>query len=85
MVEYGHHSQNDRWAAEIAFPGLRGGFFVEAGACGGHLGNASYVLERDFAWLGICVEPLDEYYKVLQGSVGDSACSTPSTRAADSC
>jgi len=64
--DYGHHSQNDRWAVELVFPDLRGGYFVEAGACGGHLGSASYVLERGFGWDGICVEPLDEYYGVLQ-------------------
>jgi FkbM family methyltransferase len=66
MVEFGHHAQNDRWAIEAVFPGLRGGFFVEAGACGGYLGSASYVLEREFEWKGICVEPLDEYYKGLR-------------------
>ena len=65
MVEYGHHAQNDRWAIEAVFPNLRGGYFVEAGACGGSTGSASYVLERDFGWNGICVEPLDTYYKVL--------------------
>ena len=65
MVEFGHHAQNDRWAIELVFPGLRGGFFVEAGACGGYLGSASYVLEREFGWNGICVEPVTEYYEGL--------------------
>lgn len=65
MVEFGHHAQNDRWAIEVAFPALRGGYFVEAGACGGSLGSASYVLEREFGWNGICVEPLDKYYETL--------------------
>lgn len=65
MVEFGHHAQNDRWVIELVFPGLRGGYFVEAGACGGYLGSASYLLERDFGWTGLCVEPQDEYYKLL--------------------
>src|SRR3954463_5856437 len=65
MVEYGHHAQNDRWAIEAVFPQLRGGFFVEAGACAGLQGSASYVLEREFGWNGICVEPVDWYYEIL--------------------
>ncbi len=73
MVDYGHHAQNDRWAIEAVFPGLRGGFFVEAGACGGLQGSASYVLEREFGWKGICVEPLDKYYEIL---VQRRSCST---------
>ena len=66
MVEYGHHAQNDRWAIEAVFPGLRGGFFVEAGACSGAQGSASLVLERDFGWRGICVEPVDRYFRNLK-------------------
>jgi FkbM family methyltransferase len=66
MIDYGHHAQNDRWAVEAVFPGLREGYFVEAGACGGASGSASYVLERDLGWDGICVEPHDVYFKVLQ-------------------
>ncbi len=67
-IVFGHHAQNDRWAIEAVFDGLRGGFFVEAGACGGASGSASLVLERDFGWEGICVEPGDEYYRVLSAS-----------------
>jgi FkbM family methyltransferase len=66
MVEYGHHAQNDRWAIEAVFPGLQGGFFVEAGACSGAQGSASLVLERDFGWRGICVEPVDRYFRNLK-------------------
>jgi FkbM family methyltransferase len=66
LVKYGHHAQNDRWAIEAVFPGLRGGYFVEAGACAGAQGSASYVLEREFDWKGICVEPHDAYFAVLR-------------------
>jgi len=62
---YGHHAQNDRWIAEVVFPGLRGGFFVEAGACKGLAGSATLALERDLGWSGICVEPLPAYYELL--------------------
>lgn len=66
MVEYGHHAQNDRWITEVIFPGLRGGYFVEAGACGGAKMSASNVLERELGWNGICVEPHDAYFRTLQ-------------------
>jgi FkbM family methyltransferase len=66
MVTYGHHAQNDRWAVEAVFRGLRGGYFVEAGACGGAQGSATHVLEHEFGWNGICVEPQDAYFEVLR-------------------
>jgi len=65
-ITFGHHAYNDRWAIEAVFGGLRGGFFVEAGACGGGTGSASLVLERDFGWDGICVEPGDTYFETLK-------------------
>jgi FkbM family methyltransferase len=66
LIKYGHHAQNDRWVIEAVFPGLRGGYFVEAGACGGGAGSATYVLENEFGWTGICVEPNDTYFKTLR-------------------
>jgi hypothetical protein len=60
-MEYWHHLNNDRWVVEAVFPGLREGYFVEAGACGGKHQSATYVLENELAWKGICVEPAQEY------------------------
>ena len=73
VTRFGHHPQNDRWITESVFPGLRDGFFVEAGACGGMSGSASLALERDLGWQGICVEPLDFYYRIL---VRNRSCQT---------
>jgi FkbM family methyltransferase len=64
-VHYRHQQQNDRWIAEAVFPGLRGGFFVEAGAGGGKHSSATFVLETELGWSGICVEPLDDLYALL--------------------
>jgi hypothetical protein len=74
-VRFGHHAQNDRWIAEAAFVDVRGGFFVEAGACAGASGSATLALERDLGWTGICVEPVDSYYKTL---VARRTCATDS-------
>ncbi len=65
-MQYWHHLLNDRWVVESVFPGLHGGYFVEAGACGGKHQSATYVLETDLEWEGICVEPTNEYYELLK-------------------
>jgi FkbM family methyltransferase len=72
-VQYEHHLLNDRWIVESVFPGLRGGYFVEAGACEGKSVSASYVLETELGWSGICVEPEPGYYDLL---VSRRSCNT---------
>jgi FkbM family methyltransferase len=47
----------DRWICCDVFPGLRNGFFLEVGAGNGFIGSDSFVLETDYGWAGICVEP----------------------------
>jgi FkbM family methyltransferase len=64
-MRWRHKLFNDRWAIENVFRGLRGGFFIEAGAIDGIRASASYVLEKEFSWNGICVEPIDESYRSL--------------------
>lgn len=63
MHRYQHDLSNDRWVAEIVFPGLRGGFFVEAGAANGVGGSATYFLEKELGWSGICVEVIPYQFK----------------------
>jgi hypothetical protein len=63
-MQYVHHLLNDRWVVELVFPGLRGGYFVEAGACGGRQ-SATYILKTELGWDGICVEPVEKYYQAL--------------------
>lgn len=51
----------DRWVCEEVYPGLRGGYFVEAGAGDGlELSNTVY-LEEALGWNGLCVEPSRQY------------------------
>lgn len=64
-TRYYHELLNDKWIAETIFPGLRGGYFVEAGALGGKWGTATYTLETMFGWTGICVEPSEEKFREL--------------------
>lgn len=55
---------NDEWANYL-FP--HGGFFIEAGACGGINGSSCYELEK-IGWNGICIEPNDNFFKKLQSN-----------------
>ena len=56
----------DRWIVTQVFPGMRGGFFVEAGAGNGFVGSDSFVLERDYGWHGICIEPNPKLFWTLR-------------------
>lgn len=66
-LKYKHHLLNDKWIIEDVYRGMRGGFFLEAGATNGVNGSATLVLERDYQWDGICVEPIPgQYRRILE-------------------
>ncbi len=54
----------DRFVLE-SLNGLRGGFFLDSGAANGVRGSNTLLLERDYGWNGICVEPNDAMYADL--------------------
>lgn len=56
----------DRWIVEHVFHRKRGGFFVEVGAADGIKNSNTVVLEKKYAWNGICIEPNDEFFKELK-------------------
>lgn len=66
VVRYRHALGNDRWIAEHVFPGIRGGYFVEAGASDGINDSATYVLETELAWSGLCVEPIPAQFEKVK-------------------
>lgn len=45
--------------------GQRGGFFLDSGASDGVLGSNSWMLENEYGWRGICVEPNDTMFAHL--------------------
>jgi len=55
MKTYSQHGQ-DLWVVE-KLGGKRNGFFIEAGAGNGIRLSNTYLLETEFGWDGICVEP----------------------------
>ena len=66
MTTYRHDLGNDRWIAEIIFPDVRGGFFVEAGATNGVNGSGTLFLEQSRDWTGICVEVIPDQFRAIK-------------------
>lgn len=46
--------------------GLRGGYFLDTGAADGITSSNTLLLEREYGWNGICVEPNARYFAALQ-------------------
>ena len=44
----------------------RRGVFIEAGACDGILNSNTYLMEKNYDWTGLLVEPINEYYLQLE-------------------
>lgn len=74
LFEYKNETLNDRWIIEQVFPGKRDGYFIEAGAATGIHASCTYILEKEFGWTGICVEPNSEFYSQLVANRPNSRC-----------
>lgn len=46
--------------------GLRNGFFLDSGAADGLRSSNTWILESEFGWNGICVEPNDTFFAALR-------------------
>jgi FkbM family methyltransferase len=46
------------------------GVFIEAGACDGILNSNTFLLEKNYEWTGLLVEPVSEYYLQLDKNRG---------------
>lgn len=73
-LPYQNACHNDRWIAEKVFPGLRAGYFVEAGACDGIVGSSCQVLETRLGWRGVCIEPHPQFAERLPANRPNSRC-----------
>jgi FkbM family methyltransferase len=63
MRSYSFQGQ-DRFVIRVLH-GKRHGFFLDIGASDGVDGSNTKLLEEDFEWTGICVEPNNEFYADL--------------------
>ena len=65
---YRSHQGQDQWVIERVLPGKRGGWFIDSGAGpDGIRGSNSYVLETEFGWRGLLVEPAAPLRAELRG------------------
>jgi len=55
----------DKWVLSV-LKNKRDGFFIEIGAHNGIDDSNAYVLEKDFGWQGICVEPHTYSFEALE-------------------
>jgi len=65
MVYRGQKGQ-DKWVIEDVFKGKKYGFFVDLGAGHPIRANNTYILETNYWWNGICIEPNGQYYDLLK-------------------
>ena len=65
---------NDRWMIEHVCTPSKHGFFVEAGALDGICGSSTYLLEKDYGWKGILVEPDSDMFEQLVSNRPNSDC-----------
>jgi len=59
-------SDQDKWVIETIFNKKENGFFLDIGAYDGFFASNTYILEKDYGWNGICVEPVQKYFNVLK-------------------
>lgn len=60
----------DVYLMERVYPGKRGGYFVELGAVDGREKSNTYLLEKQYGWNGICIEPNEVYQASLKANRG---------------
>lgn len=69
QTESGFHSQHgqDRWVIDRVFPASPNDrFFIEMGAGDGLLLSNTTVLEKQYGWTGILIEPTDKFEKLRE-------------------
>ena len=64
----------DHWVVEKVFPGrTKPGFFIEIGAGDGVLLSNTWVLEKNYGWTGILVEPTHKFTQLIKNRTAHCA------------
>jgi len=65
-MDYKSQCGQDQWILENIFHNMQYGFFVDVGAGNGELLSNTWVMEKEFRWEGICIEPHPESFAQLK-------------------
>lgn len=65
-MEYKSQYGQDKWVIEEVFPNLKNGYFVDLAAGDGVFLSNTYVLEKEYGWNGICIEPNSTSFEKLK-------------------
>jgi hypothetical protein len=72
-MNYNSQYGQDKWIIEELFPQLKNGYFVDLAAGDGVFLSNTYLLEKQFGWDGICIEPNSTSFNKLK-SVRNCIC-----------
>ena len=64
-MEYKSQHKQDEFIVNY-FKEKRNGVFVDIGAHDGITLSNTYILEKEYGWTGICIEPMEHEYKKLE-------------------
>lgn len=56
----------DKWVIQTVFPDKKEGFFLDIAAADGVTHSNTHVLEKQFGWKGICIEPNPDFFLNLK-------------------
>jgi hypothetical protein len=65
-MEYKSQYGQDKWIIEEQFPNLNNGYFVDLAAADGYFLSNTYILEKNYNWNGICIEPNNSSFENLK-------------------
>ena len=65
-MEYKSQYGQDRWVIEERFPSLKNGYFIDLAAADGEFLSNTYILEKNYDWKGICIEPNLKSFETLK-------------------
>jgi FkbM family methyltransferase len=64
-MNYLSQAGQDKWVIDF-FKGKRDGYFVDIGAYDGKEISNTYLLEKEFGWDGVCIEPSIKMFRKLR-------------------
>jgi FkbM family methyltransferase len=65
-MNYKSQYGQDKWIIENIFKGMTHGYFIDIGAGDGEILSNTWVMEKEFNWSGICIDPCNVTWEKLK-------------------